>query len=744
MDSRHLLAAALVTLASSAAAQAPADPVPGAMPTGPATALDAVTATATRAPRPLAEVPATVTVIDAEQLERQNAVRPVDAIRYEPGIGFSNSPVRGGGGNFVIRGIGDNRVRVLTDGVRLPDFPESNIGAGTFTRDFVDLETVRRIEIVRGPASALYGSDAIGGVVNYILKDPGDYLEPGRDAFLGLRAGYSGADRSFTESAIGAVRLGQVEVMGLYTRRDGQEVRPNGRLRPNPQDYSTDAFLGRAVWRATAADTFRLTGEFLQRDTQTNILTDRSFTPGFGGGPGTTVLNSEGDDRTTRTRLQFDWFRTEPLLFADQVDLRAWWSRLDRREQTYQDRFVGFGRPPGANRLRYTDTRQEQELIGTDLQFRNAFTLFGTPHRLTYGVTVERIETSRPRDRFERNLTTGVATTTVAGETFPNKNFPDTTTWQTGVYLQDEITLGRLDIVPAIRLDWYSLRAHPDADFRRSAGTGRAAEVRDLDAFAASPKLGLVYRLDDTYSLFGQYARGFRAPPYDTANFGFSNRVFGYEILPNGDLRPEYVNSFEAGLRGRFVDGSSFQVSAFYNRYSDFIETRLIGISGGLQQFQYRNIGNVEIWGVEARGEWRVSPQWRVRAAAAYAHGEDLDTGLPLDGVDPMRGVLGVAWRAPEGSALAGFGAEANLTGALRNTRTSSAQFFRAPGYAVLDLAAHYDFGRGFSINAGLFNVTNTRYFLTSDTAGLSATSPLRDLYAQPGRYAAVNLVARF
>jgi len=174
--------------------------------------------------------------------------------------------------------------------------------------------------------------------------------------------------------------------------------------------------------------------------------------------------------------------------------------------------------------------------------------------------------------------------------------------------------------------------------------------VQSLDAFAASPKLGVTYALDQRYSVYGQYARGFRAPPYDTANFGFSNRLQGYEILPNGNLKPEYVDGFEAGLRGRFGEGSSFQLAGFYNRYTDFIATQVIGQIGNFQQFQYRNVGEVEIWGFEARGEWRISPQLRARAAAAYAHGEDKGTGRPVDGVDPLRASFGVNWRAAPGS----------------------------------------------------------------------------------------------
>ncbi|NOG70869.1 TonB-dependent siderophore receptor [Roseicella sp. DB1501] len=190
-----LLGGALALACSAGARQAAAQAASQAAPPDVAEAGDAaialppISVTATRGPRPVDEVPATVTIIESEQLERQNANRPQDIIRYEPGISFGNQPGRTGGTNFVIRGIGENRVRVQVDGIRVPDFPGSNAGAGTFTRDFVDLESVKRIEILRGPASALYGSDALGGVVAYTLKDPRDYLaETNANTFLSGRS----------------------------------------------------------------------------------------------------------------------------------------------------------------------------------------------------------------------------------------------------------------------------------------------------------------------------------------------------------------------------------------------------------------------------------------------------------------------------------------------------------------------------------------------------------------------------
>lgn len=738
---RLLMGLAAAAFAASAAEAAAQQRAPGAPTEAPAE-LPPVSVTATRGPRPIDQVPATVSVIESERLDQLQAVRPQDAVRYEPGVSFGNNPTRAGGASFAIRGIGGNRVRVQIDGIRVPDFPESNIGAGNFTRDFVDLETIRRIEILRGPASALYGSDALGGVVAYTTKDPADYLGlTGRDVYASGRFGYSGADNSFSETVTGAFRSGPVEGMLLYTRRDGSELRAGGDYPTNPQDYAVNSLLGRLVWRATPADTLRLTGEFLERLTDTDIRTDRGVAPSFGGGPSNAVLNSVGRDRTERVRLSLDHVRDAPFAFIDRIESRAYYTSLDRRERTDQLRavFAGPAAPTAPNRFRFSDFRQEQGIVGGETQLSSTFDLFGAPHRLTYGAIVERIETGRPRDRFETNLATGALARTVAGETYPNKNFPDTTTWLAGAYVQDEVEAGRLLVVPAVRLDYYSLRPRPDADFRRSAVVGEAQAVRSLDKVAVSPKLGVVYRLGPRFNVYAQYARGFRAPPYDTANFGFTNRVLGYQILPSFDLGPERSDGVEAGLRGRFADGSSFQLVGFYNRYTDFIATRVAGTAAGLTQFRYVNLSDVTIYGFEARGEWRFAAEWAARASAAYARGEDQDTGRPIDGVDPLRFVGGIAWRGPSG-----WGAEANLTLARRNTRTSEAAYFKAPGYAVLDLAAYYDLRPNLTVNVGLFNVTDEKYFVAQDVIGLNRASPVRDLYAQPGRYAAANLTLRW
>ncbi|MEQ8268555.1 MAG: TonB-dependent hemoglobin/transferrin/lactoferrin family receptor [Parvibaculum sp.] len=709
-----------------------------------ATQLDTVTSTATRNPTAIGDVAGTVSVITAEELERRNAHTMQDIVRYEPGVSVGNSPTRTGATNFTIRGIGGNRVLTLIDGLSTPDFPGTNEGAGTYTRDFIDLDSMKRVEIVRGPSSALYGSDGIGGVVAYETKDPADYLDMvGKDWYASLKGGYASADESFTESATGAMRAGNVEVLGLYTRRDGHELEPNSSFTANPQDYSSNAFLGKLVFNGNDNNQLKITGQYDEGTVDTTLLSDVG-----GGVPSSdvstpipfppfyfaTVNSSFSSDDTERYTLSAAYSHETPIVIADRVNTKVFYTKLSRNEHTEQ--LLNDGTD---DLYRVSDLDFMQEIWGADVQFGLTRTWASLVHEFTYGVTADYTQTERPRRRVETNLTTGLSSTYFPfnDETFPNKNFPDTETTKVGFYVQDNIEAGRFGFIPALRLDYYHLEPKPDTLFLNS--TAGAVPVNEMTETEVSPKLGITFDVTEEYKLFAQYAHGFRAPPYDNANFAFSNPGYGYEILPNPDLKPETSDGFETGIRGKFSDGSSFSTAVFYNMYEDFIESQFIGISGGgLQQFQYQNLSEVTIYGAEAKGEYRFLPEWALRGAVAYAHGEDDTTGAPIDSVDPVKAVLGLSY---EGDV---WGSELAITQAWRHDRVSTPGNFQAPSYTTVDLMAYYEMTPAFTLNAGLFNIFDEEYYNSQDVAGLAAGSPLIGRYAQPGRNFGVNATVRF
>ncbi len=735
MNIRSFLLFLLATTAlggTPALAQTP--PAPPAQPSQ----LDAVTVTATRTPQPLEDVPSTVSVITTEDIDRENMQDIRDLVRNEPGVSVGNNPLRAGFQNFLIRGIGGNRVLIIVDGMRQPDFPGSNQGAGTYTREQPDLEDIKRVEIIRGPASALYGSDAIGGVVAYTTKDPGDYLIFGRDYYGSVKGAYSGANQMFAETATGAVRAGKVEFLGIYTRRDGHEfTQAQSSLASNPTSWNENSFLGKFVLRPTDVDTIRITGAYQQGSQTTQILS------GVGNFPSlfARIYDEWGTDTTKQYRVSGQWVHDAPIGFVDRISLLGYFNSVNRQEDSYQLRGAAGGLIP--NNKRETTLIYNQNVSGGELQMDTDAMIFGASNHFTYGLSFAYTSTTRPRDRSQITLATGFTTKAVGGETFPNKNFPDTDTVQAGIYLQDQIKAdgGRLLITPALRLDYYKLTPNPDQAFWNSTGSTLGIMPSGSTYVSPSPKLGVLYHFSDIYSTYFQYATGFRAPPYDNANFGFTNAAQLYQILPNANLQPETANSFEVGMRGKYSTGSSWQLTGFYNLYNNFIETLVVGRAGPIQQFQYVNLTNVTIWGVEARGEYRFTPDWSLSGWTAFAQGTDTVTNLPVDSVSPWTSQGRVRYGGDQG-----FNAQLIGTMTAQHNMVSSPAFFQAPAFFNLDATVGYNFNNHLKFSAGAFNITNAKYWNSNDVSGLSAYNNYQqlDLYAQPGRYFGANLTARW
>lgn len=180
-----------------------------------------VVVSATRTERAEKETTTTVSVTTDKEIEKLLVNNLLDLTRFEPGVEVPNNPDRQGASSFSIRGIGGNRVLILVDGVNLPDGAEASRG---LSRDFVDLDSLKRVEILRGSGSALYGSDALAGVVTYTTLDPADVLGPDA-AYAGrLKGSYASVNNQKGLTATGAVRSGDWDAILVATRRAGNET----------------------------------------------------------------------------------------------------------------------------------------------------------------------------------------------------------------------------------------------------------------------------------------------------------------------------------------------------------------------------------------------------------------------------------------------------------------------------------------------------------------------------------------
>lgn len=696
-----------------------------------------ITVSATRAPVQAIDAPATVSVITDEEMADQLATDIKDLVRFEPGISVRRAPARFGAAlgttgrarneDFTIRGIGGNRVLIQVDGIRTPQgfsFGAQDAGRGGYT----DIGLVKRVEILRGPASALYGSDGLSGVVSFTTSDPKNLIDGNGSVGGFVRAQFSSADDEFAETAAIAGRSGNVSAMLAYTRRDFSELDNKGtvggtgpsRTEPNPQDGSSDALLGKLVW-SDGGHRVRLTGEYLRSELFSNVLS------GLGpSGIGWDVELLQADDQTERSRVSLD-YTWEGDGVVDFAHFAAYWQ--DGRDV----QFTREERNPAVDRERYNTF--ENRAWGLAAEARSDFATGSIGHRLAYGGDISWTNQKGIRD----------GTVPPSGETFPSSAFPKTDFTLGGFFLGDEIALfdGALMLFPALRFDFYSLDPQDDPLYPDTNIAGQ-------DASRLSPKFGAVAKLGESVRLFANYAQGFRAPTPSQVNNFFSNPAFGYTSLPSPDLGPERSESWEGGIRVG-TGPIAFSATAFRADYTDFISQQVV--SGSFTPadpavYQFVNIGSVEVEGVEAKASLLLPGGFTGRFAIAYADGKEILPGggsQPLASIDPVSLVAGIGYRSPAGR----FGGELILTHhsrkSLKDTAgTCSAECYRPDASTVLDLTAFVRLADALTLRAGIFNITDETYAYWSDVRGLAASSTVTDAYTRPGRNGSVSLSYRF
>ncbi len=704
----------------------------------PGESFDPIAVTATRTATAVSRTAASVSVITAEDLEEQQATNIKDALRYEPGVTVRRTTYRpasaalaggrDGDSSINIRGLEGNRVLLMQDGIRLPNsfaFGPLEAGRG----DYADLDTLKRIEILRGPASALYGSDGLTGAVNFITKDPQDLLSVyNKKTYFSFRPSYDSTDRSVGATVSAAAGNDLVQGMIIADGRGGHEVDTRGgnnsastaRTTANPQDTYTESLLGKLVVTPTRYDTIKFTAEAVRRRVDTNVLS--AINP-------PTTLGLTANDRLERNRFSLDydfhnadarWFQTAHVQFYYQ----------DAKQEQYS-----FETRGGRLQSRSRDNDYSEHTFGGSAFAESGFSTGPFAHKLLYGV-----DGSSARIKSLRN-----GTVPGVGESFPNKAFPDTDYTLLGAFLQDQISFGKLSVTPGLRYDAYRLSpVTGDPLF-----TGQAVKSSDHEL---SPRVAVLYEVSPMLIPYAQYAHGFRTPTPDQVNNSFSNPVYGY----NPNLKPETSDTFEAGFRGTLGTGYGplrYSAAAFTGNYRNFISQRTISGSGRPNDplvFQYVNFAKARIHGFEGRAEWVMPNGITLKTALAFTKGSTQDNGAasePLNTINPFSAVFGVRYEPTERWFVQTdllFQAAKKQQDIASDACGTGKTCYSPPSSFVVDVRSGYRFNKHVSAYLGIHNLFDRKYWNWSDVRGITADSKVLDAYTSPGRSVSVSMKVDF
>jgi hemoglobin/transferrin/lactoferrin receptor protein len=525
---------------------------------------------------------------------------------------------------------------------------------------------------------------------------------------------------------------------GRASERDNQgTVGGTGpaRTEPNPQDAENQGLLAKLTFEPDAAHRFTLTAEDNRSEVESDVLT--SVGTVFAG---VRTDSFDADDRSERRRYSLAHRLERKTALFDRLHWTLYTQQGSARQEHVEQRRAIAA--PGVPRLRFRSSTFEQDVDGLALQLNKSLTTAaGIHHLLTYGADHDRIRSAALRTGREIRRDTGAFVP--GGAPFQTRDFPVTDTRLTGVFVQNEIFFpgDRLSVTPALRYDRYAMTPRPDAAFAGPPPAG-------LKDAVFTPRLGVMYAVTPLFRPYANYAHGYRAPNYSEVNSGFTLPGF-YSTIPNPDLEPETSRGVEVGVKG--ADARlGYQLAVFDNRYEDFIEMATLNCPSPVGNpardpqcsplvpttFQSRNLAEVRIYGAEARAEYRIDGNWRLKGNLAWHRGEDRSRQRPLDSINPARGSLSLAY------APGRWGVEARLAAAAKNERVdeSGGARFKAPAWHTLDLTGFARPGKNATLRVGVHNLTDEKYWHAGDVRGLAPTHVALDRFTRPGR----NVAARF
>lgn len=599
----------------SQAAPAPSTPADSAR----ARAIPAVQVTSTLAPTRLLDAPQAMAVIGGAELRRAQGAAVGDALEQLPGL--RSLSMTTGIGKPVIRGLTHNRIVTLDNGQRT----ETQQWGHDHSPN-VETANAEQIEVIKGPASVLYGSDALGGVINVVA--PAIATARGESPFA--RGRLTAAFNTNVMGPDGTLRLdaargGFGARIALTGRMTGDMRAPRGTLANTENETGHgEAALG---W---SGDGGRVALRYSARSERIEIFDDPIAVPGY-----------TGYQRLSTGRGTFEGERQLGAGLRLQTQLGV--ERNFRREYgaaDAQDIALGL-------------------LINTATGFVHLHhTALGPFSSGTFGVFAM-------DSRFEKR---GTATL-----------IPNSRSRGLAAYALEHVERGRWRGTLGARWDVRDLSVESDAVL------GLAAQSQEHQAVTGSA--GLAYRITEHASLVTSVGRGFRAPaaPDLYAN-GFHEGTRAYE-RGNPNIRVETSLNTELGVR---VEAAALngEFSVFNNAIQDYIYLRPFGTGGSAFDSLEVVQGNAVLRGIEGRLAWRALPWMTLQAAGDLVHGTNTAVDVPLTFVPPPRVVLGARLeRAMLGSLLLRPWVSVQGERNWQQTRIDPRDV-APPGYSLLHLGA--------------------------------------------------------
>lgn len=535
--------------------------------------LEEIVVTGTKSQKSLKEGPVKTDLL-SEQVIKENHYKDIaEAIAEIPGVTLNSNDGKLGQ-SAIIQGLSREHVLVLIDGS--PVLQNSISG---FDLSQISTNGVRQIEVVKGGASALYGGQAIGGVINIITKKPQNKLlydlEIGRDQVSGdnkTEHGYNAAKVLLSgKTNQTGLKLQLSHNQSSSVERDSSSV---SRDTPDISKFNGNLSVERE-FNSRHSLKFEY-NRYQEKNTsyQAKLLAAQSIYE-----PVETIGDIKGDRIRLSQHSTFDSFTITTSLLCEKI----------------HDELIMAHNPKND----YIESLKTSDLKRMRAETQIDFTLF-TDHFTTLGLVTDK-----------NYLDQENANATGPGSTQYSKDIDEKSSANYDVYLQDDWIVGQYELISGVRY------TH-DESFGGNL----------------SPKLNLSYSPNllehATTVIRASYGSGFRSPNLKERFYYLDHRSFGYIVKGNDNLKPEKSHSFQFGFEVAQKNIFGFHANLFFNNVNELITTEQITGPTNDITYQYMNINQAKIRGYELAGNYSFLSNYNVAQSFTFTKAEDARTGLVL------------------------------------------------------------------------------------------------------------------
>lgn len=676
-------------------------------------------------------------VITSKQIEKYQPENTTALLREVPGVRVQQS--QGGGGSPVLRGFEANRVLLVVDGVRLNNaiFRSGHLHNAIS----VDPFSLSRAEVVFGPSSVGYGSDALGGVIHFYTKTPlinqekkvtisgaSSYTFTQNTSKQTMSMEYSAPKwavlQQISYSRFGDIIMGARRVHGYdnwgkvftYSQNSNTQYHPlpsknNNEDTQRNSGYEQVDLLQKWVYHTTNGIKYSVN---IQGSKSGNIPRFDKLT--------------ETKDNTLRF-ARWEYGPQKRLLFSPQI------SFFGKRSWLYSGKIIAALQLLEESRIqrKFSSLSRETQIEKLTVFSLNADFKTKTKEGKNFSYGLEFAQNGVHSEAYAQelilqgNIIAGLQEKTPIPTRYPSDKSTYTTFATYVDYRHDltpksTLTLGARHTITELDAAWTE-QALIDARLARAYQKYQSS----------NGTIGYSYKPSPTWQLKALLSTGFRAPNID--DLGKTRENNGKLSVPNLWLKPESIYSADVGLDKKWSDGSFVEFNGYYAIVQNYIargpyKIKFDGSTMDSSTIMYSgeevstianiNLGTVRVYGFSGQGKWQITPKIAYRAAVTLTRGYGNETSGNLPSISPLFVNQKLRWNLPKGEvSLQWHHAQAKSPeryspwdedGLEETPLLNDGTFAGSPAWHRWDLQFSYPFNKRTSFSGGIFNIWDTHY----------------------------------